>query len=430
MAEIISKSNNEVIIQVKLNLTGTMLEMENIIQSGVNEVGVLATKEALLQLDSSGLPIKIGTTKLTSKGKVLKEYQTPYGAVSVDRYVYQTSSGGKTYCPLDDKARIIISSTPKFAQMISYKYASLSARELSEDLELNHGRAVTRGFIQKVADMVGSIAEASEEIWEYETPEQNEPVATVALSLDGTCILMKDDGYREAMTGNVSLYNPAGDRLHTIYIGATPEYGKQKFVDRLQHEVDQIKLKYPDANYIGVADGAKFNWEFLERNADFNILDFYHATEYLAAASYSFTDIEKDRRAWLNEACHRLKHDDGAAKKLLTEMKQQKNINASKKKITKIVKDQLDKSITYFTNQLLRMNYSEYVARNFPIGSGVTEAACKTLIKQRLCRSAMQWRDKGAAIVIALRSLVQTTGRWSQFWNKINLCGINDLELV
>ena len=76
------------------------------------------------------------------------------------------------------------------------------------------------------------------------------------------------------------------------------------------------------------------------------------------------------------------------------------------------------------------MNYHKYTAQNLPIGSGVTEAACKTLIKQRLCRSGMRWNDKGAAIVLSLRSLVKTTNRWDQFWNKINYNGINDLQIA
>ncbi len=74
------------------------------------------------------------------------------------------------------------------------------------------------------------------------------------------------------------------------------------------------------------------------------------------------------------------------------------------------------------------MNYSKYYQKNFPIGSGITEAACKTLIKQRLCKSAMQWKNRGAKVVIALRALVQTTGRWKQFWELINqhgLCSYN-----
>ena len=39
----------------------------------------------------------------------------------------------------------------------------------------------------------------------------------------------------------------------------------------------------------------------------------------------------------------------------------------------------------------LTMNYAVFAAMSLPIGSGVTEAACKTLVKQRLCGSGMQW---------------------------------------
>lgn len=100
---------------------------------------------------------------MTSKGKVGKRYETPYGAVDLERHVYQSSRGGKTYCPLDDKARIVTSSTPSFAKMISHKYARSSAKEVAEDMEKNHGRSVSRSFLQRVADMVGSIAQATEE---------------------------------------------------------------------------------------------------------------------------------------------------------------------------------------------------------------------------------------------------------------------------
>ena len=54
------------------------------------------------------------------------------------------------------------------------------------------------------------------------------------MSLDGTCIYMLKDGYREAMVGTVSLYNPSGERLDSIYIGASPEYGKEDFLSRLK----------------------------------------------------------------------------------------------------------------------------------------------------------------------------------------------------
>jgi len=60
------------------------------------------------------------------------------------------------------------------------------------------------------------------------------------------------------------------------------------------------------------------------------------------------------------------------------------------------------------------MDYPGFLAENLPIGSGVTEAACKTLVKQRLLASGMRWKNKGANIILSLRSLANTAGRWNQ----------------
>ncbi len=35
----------------------------------------------------------------------------------------------------------------------------------------------------------------------------------------------------------------------------------------------------------------------------------------------------------------------------------------------------------------------------------------------------MRWKTKGAGIVLSLRALVQTAGRWTQFWEKIDQFG-------
>jgi hypothetical protein len=52
---------------------------------------------------------------MTARDKDNKTYQTPYGSVQLERYVYQTSKGGKIYCPLEHNARIIRGATPKNA---------------------------------------------------------------------------------------------------------------------------------------------------------------------------------------------------------------------------------------------------------------------------------------------------------------------------
>ena len=426
MAEVVSMTDDEIVLQVRVKLSGSMMSMEENIQSAVNEIGSLATQNALRKFDTTGAPIQIANVRMTSKGLVRKRYETPYGSVDVMRHVYQTSSGGKTYCPLDEKARIITSSTPRFARLVSSKYARLTAQEVMDDLLTNHGRPVVRSFLQNVVEVVGSLAQATEEDWMYETPEQDENVTTVSISLDGTCVLMCDEGWREAMTGTISLYNSTGDRLHTTYIGAAPEYGKTKFLDRFAREVYNIKLQYPNAIYVGVADGAKTNWEFLDNHTQYQVLDFYHATEYLSDASHAiYPTNEKKRKIWLELACHQLKHESNAAKSLLEEMK-----HSLLKRTQKNLIGKLKAAITYFTNQEHRMDYEYFLAKNLPIGSGVTEAACKTLIKQRLCQSGMKWKTQGMSMVLCLRALICTKSRWEQFWNRINQVGLVGLANI
>ena len=69
------------------------------------------------------------------------------------------------------------------------------------------------------------------------------------------------------------------------------------------------------------------------------------------------------------------------------------------------------------------MHYAEAVARHLPIGSGVTKAACKVIVKACLCGAGMKWKERGAGIVLSLRTLTYTEGRWQQFWSKINRYG-------
>ena len=68
------------------------------------------------------------------------------------------------------------------------------------------------------------------------------------------------------------------------------------------------------------------------------------------------------------------------------------------------------------------MDYAEMVAAKVPIGSGVTEAACKVLVEQRLCGSGMRRKERGAA-VLSVRCLTYTPERWGQFWARIDRSG-------
>jgi len=75
--------------------------------------------------------------------------------------------------------------------------------------------------------------------------------------------------------------------------------------------------------------------------------------------------------------------------------------------------------IAYYTNNKGRMEYPQHLKRKLPLGSGVTEAACKTVVKQRMCVSGSRWKEGGASCVLALRTLKLTSGRWRQFWSYV-----------
>ncbi len=216
-AKLISQDEDGLTIQVKISFKKTLLESEEAILEAVNQIGALATAEAIKQFDTDGSPILVGGVKYTARCKSQKNYQTPYDVVQVDRYVYQTSKGGKIYCPLESNARIIQGATPRLAKIPAHKYANLAAPSVVEDMLDNHDRKITISYMQSVADYVGSIAQAKEESWEYQTPELNESIGAIGISLDGAYVLTVNNGYREAMVGSISFYDPAGERLHTIY---------------------------------------------------------------------------------------------------------------------------------------------------------------------------------------------------------------------
>jgi hypothetical protein len=418
-ASLISVEQDVMTIEVKVNLSGSMLDMEEGILAALNEAGCLATNKALERFDSDGSRIEFGGVKWFSKGKLPKFYQTPYGETEVSRHVYQRSGGGRTFCPLERDARIVVTSTPRFAKMVSHKFANTASTVVRRDLLENHGRDYARSSLQDLAEAVGSIAQAKEETWHYETPKLDKSIASVAIGLDGTCMFLCEEGYREAMTGTISLYDRDGERHHTVYIGAAPEYGKETFYQRMDREISHIKSLYPEARYAGIADGAKCNWEFLDRYNTVQILDFYHASEYVTKASFAACPRnEAERGEWVANQCHNLKHEHGAAAEFLEELKKLRS-----SRLNNSIREDLENTITYFENHQHQMHYANYRKIGYPIGSGVTEAACKTLVKQRLCCSGMKWVERGARVVLSLRALVLTNERWQQFWSKINQYG-------
>ncbi len=416
-ATVTGRRGSKLIIEVEAPEGETFLETEDAIMEVVNAVGRELTVGALKRYDTTGETMRIGNLTAYNKGTSRADYQTPYGAVEIERHVYQSSSGGRTICPLEHAAGTFNHTTPKFAKQISSKYANVSARDVVRDLEENHGRCISPTFVQDIADAVGTEIEQHliDGQWTIEPTISSNDVYAITCGLDGAMMPILREGYREAMAGTIAFYDINGVRLQTFYVAAAPEYGKRRFTERFLESIAEAKAFAPHARVIGIADGAKWNWPVLRSVCDVVVQDFYHATEYLSvAAEAMFPDDKQAAKEWLDDACHRLKHLVGGAKRLENEIRtilDTMKYNTARKKALK-------RCVTYFAQGHSRMKYWQHTKQGMPIGSGVTEAACKVIVKERMCRSGARWIIENAEKVLRLRCMSYSGDQWKVFWKR------------
>ena len=171
LAELVNRNGNEVTVRFTVKLTGSMLDDEQALQRSLNEAGQIAMQPMLEQFDTNGEPIRVDGVKHTVRVRSPQTYETPYGQVHVERNVYQSSKGGRTYVPLEGEGRMVLNSTPRYSQIISGKYARFGADAICEDLLECNGRELSRNYAKKLSDFVGSIANCYESQWEYDLPE-------------------------------------------------------------------------------------------------------------------------------------------------------------------------------------------------------------------------------------------------------------------
>ncbi len=138
------------------------------------------------------------------------------------------------------------------------------------------------------------------------------------------------------------------------------------------------------------------------------ICDFYHAAGYVGKmAEALFADSAKGRK-WLRRMLRRLKEKDGIKRVLqaATYHAQEGDLSGKRAKL-------YGEGYRYLRRYGKWMRYQEYRALGLPLGSGVTEAACKTVFTQRLKQSGVRWEVAGGQVVVTLR-VVLLSGVWQE----------------
>jgi hypothetical protein len=223
-------------------------------------------------------------------------------------------------------------------------------------------------------------------------------------------------GYREVGCGTVTLYDEEANRLDTVYYGRAPESKKKTLTAQLDAELASILAVRPDLELVALADGAEENWRYFERpvyDQATKIVDHGHASQHLRTAMVAYYgDKSVEGRAEYERLRILLRDQPGGADEVIAALS--RLVRKMRGKRSKRHRKLLNAERTYFQNQRDRMDYAGYQARGLPIGSGVVEAACKTLATQRLKRSGMSWRD-GKQAILTIRSL-QQSHRWPAAW--------------
>jgi hypothetical protein len=220
--------------------------------------------------------------------------------------------------------------------------------------------------------------------------------------------------YRMAYCTTVTFHDETSAALHTIRQGAVPSVEPLELCDRLLADAVAILEPRPDLKVVLLSDGAPELRALLRSALDsttlgttvYELLDFWHLVEKLAAAApvlYGDGQASDVLARWRLDLLHR----NAAPDHIVTLLTQsgRRNVRVGPQR-------PVHEAITYIENHRELLGYPGARRRGLPIGSGNTEATCKTLFTVRLKRSGARWKEATARDVINLRALA-LSDRWT-----------------
>jgi hypothetical protein len=144
------------------------------------------------------------------------------------------------------------------------------------------------------------------------------------------------------------------------------------------------------------------------------ILDFYHPASYLEQLARALHPKDDEQAKGQAEAWCRLLKEEGGATTLAVLRAWSWPARRSA-----AWREQWAKTEGYFADNVHRMEYPEYQAEGWQIGSGVVESACKTVVGQRLKGAGKRWGEEGAHALCHVRALYRSEkGQWEAFWRR------------
>ena len=352
------------------------------------------------------------------KGIRTKSVQTLAGEVTLKRAYYHCQRCHRGFYPGDAKQQISGQMTLRLAREVVAVCAcmpyDLALQTLARLTPIRlSGRTAQRLCSQVIAPQIEQYLQHRQQdmlplafqpkqnlLADLPTPE------VLYIEADGVHTPMRDGTWREMKVGVVRAeFKDGREQMPAQYLCTLEESSRfGKHWEALALKCGSLKAE--TLSVLG--DGAAWIWNLA--SACFpraqQILDFFHASEYVAAVG---TDVFGDsKQPWLCARLSEMKHSSwGSFWESIEELNRSDLESVSRLK-------------TYFGNNASRMDYGHYLRRGLCIGSGLAESSCKRIVSQRLKGSGMRWSAVGGEVIARLRGFLlgNELDAFFAFWSR------------
>lgn len=430
------------------------LKLERELRERLNSVGCDVMREVFERADTKQPQVTINGKEWGNRRDSKGTYTTVFGDIDHVRGIYSQPGGGPVVVPLDLRLGIVERRyTPQTARVLTRATALMTAEEAEGFLGEVGVARVSKSTLHRVPRAIAARYETRRAEIQQELRESDEvpdDAVTVQAALDG--VMVPQDGeyaqprgrptetplsprhetrygvvggpgpaandgvegrsWHEASVGTVSFWAEDGRHLKTIYMARMPESGKGTLADEVEDELMLALSRRPNLNVCFAADGDPHQWSLLEgigvrlpetvTGEVTYLLDFYHAAEYLQLAAGAVEGKDSPgARVLFATWSETLKELEDGSERVLKSMRyhRDRETNAARRA-------DLETAIDFLAKQARnrRLGYAAARAKNQPIGTGVTEAAAKTVVNVRMKRAGARFSQHGGQTVMLFRT--------------------------